>query len=66
MIDLIVCNAIIIFVLDELSHAHMRPSSNWKAEFADYLTTLPCYYIQVCYIALSHPTGDSLFYVAIT
>jgi len=56
----------IILVLDELSHAHMRPSSNWKAEFADYLTTLPCYYIQVCCIILFHPIGDILYFVAIT
>lgn len=32
---------------DELAHVHMRPSSNWRAEFADYLTCLPCYYVQV-------------------
>ena len=39
-----------VTVLDELGQLprdRMWPPSSWRAEFADYLTCLPCYYIQV-------------------
>ena len=33
--------------LGQLPRDRMWPPSSWRAEFADYLTCLPCYYIQV-------------------